>query len=168
MSTASVTASPERSMSRTILTVLAGGLLAGLLDITYACVASWVLRGTSPVRILQSVASGLLGASSFDGGAATAVLGTILHFFIACTAAFVYFGASQKLRALARMPFVWGPLYGIAIYVFMNYVVLPLSAVPPRATPLPLGIVVTGLLVHMFCIGLPIALAVRRASETRA
>jgi hypothetical protein len=47
----------------------------------------------------------------------------------------------------------------------MNYVVIPLSAVPPRPGPRPLLVVVTGLLVHMFFIGLPIALFARRYSR---
>jgi hypothetical protein len=140
--------------------IVTGGLVAGACDITYAFVA-YGMRGASPVRILQSVASGLLGRSSFEGGAATATLGAFLHFFIALTAAAVFCLASRRLPALARRPWLWGPLYGLAIYIVMNYVVIPLSAVPKGGTPVA-AIVVSGVLVHMFLIGLSIALAARR------
>lgn len=55
-----------------------------------------------------------------------------------------------------------GLLYGIAVYAFMNVIVLPLSAVAfkPSHTPAALA---QGLVIHMLCVGLPIALAVRRA-----
>ena len=42
--------------------ILLGGLAAGILDLAYAVVVSRLLRGTSAVRVFQSVASGLLGA----------------------------------------------------------------------------------------------------------
>jgi hypothetical protein len=58
---------------------------------------------------------------------------------------------------------MFGLLYGIAVYTFMNFVVLPLSRVPPR-TITPIGTTI-GLLTIMFCIGLPIALVVRRFSR---
>ena len=142
-----------------------GGLIAGTLDITYAIVFSLLRSGTSPVRVLQSVASGALGADSFNRGAASAALGLFFHFFIAFTAAAAYWAASRKLDLLVRAAVVCGVVYGAVIYAVMNYVVIPLSAVPPRAGPRPLLVLVTGLLVHMFFIGLPIALAARRYSR---
>jgi uncharacterized membrane protein YagU involved in acid resistance len=145
--------------------ILWGGLIAGTLDITYAIVFSYLRSGTSPAVILQSVASGLLGADSFKGGSATAALGLFLHFLIAYIWAAVYYFASRKLDVLIRAAVVCGLLYGVGIYVVMNYVVIPLSAVPPRTGPRPLLVFVTGLLVHMFFIGLPIALAARRYSK---
>ena len=57
--------------------VLAGGLLAGALDITYACVFWAVKADLPPTRIFQSVAAGLLGEASFEGGAATAAAGPV-------------------------------------------------------------------------------------------
>lgn len=163
MGVASATLSPGRP--RPFGAILWGGLVAGAFDITYACVFFYFRSGTSPARVLQSVASGLLGANSFNGGFATAALGLALHFFIALTAAAVFYAASRKFRFLIRAAVVWGLIYGVLIYVVMNYIVIPLSAVPPRAGPRPLIVFVTGLLVHMFLIGLPIALAVRRYSK---
>ena len=151
--------------SRALRAILLGGLIAGILDISYACMFSYIRRGTSPVVILQSVASGALGRSAFEGGAKTAALGLFFHFLIATTAAAVYYLASRRLRFLVNHPCIFGPLYGIGVYLFMNLVVLPLSAIGPRATPLPLSALIGGLLIHMFGIGLVIALVVRRYSR---
>lgn len=139
--------------------ILWAGLIAGTLDITAACITNG-LRGMSPGRVLQSVASGLLGADSFQGGAATAALGLVLHFLIAFGAATVYFAASRKVSFLVRHAVVCGLLYGVAVYAFMNSIVVPLSAAPFKIAYTPVG-----LTVHLLCIGLPIALAVRRFSS---
>jgi uncharacterized membrane protein YagU involved in acid resistance len=148
---------------RTATSFLLGGGVAGALDITYAFVFYGFRNGVPPTRILQSVASGLLGRAAFSGGIPAAVLGLFLHFLIAFSAAGVYFVASRYVRVLAESPVVCGALYGICIYGFMNLVVLPLSRFPQKPS-FPPDVLVTGLLVHMFFIGTPIALAARRAS----
>ena len=144
--------------------ILMGGLLAGALDITAAFVV-YGLRGATPLRILQSIASGLLGADAYKGGLATAALGLLLHFIIAVVAAAVYWAASRKLGVLVQRPVASGLLYGVAVYLFMNFVVLPLSAVARRPFVLELALVIVA--VHMVCVGLPIALAVRRWAPLR-
>jgi uncharacterized membrane protein YagU involved in acid resistance len=117
-----------------------------------------------PIRILQAIASGLLGSDSFRGGFTTAILGLGLHFVIAFGATAVYFAASRRFSLLVERAFVCGLVYGVAVYLFMNLVVLPLSAIafnpayPPSA-------VATGLAIHMLCVGLPISLVVRRYSK---
>lgn len=151
-------------MNRRLSPVVLGGLIAGVLDISYAIVFSWFRSGTSPVRILQSVASGLLGRDAYSGGAPAAALGLVLHFVIAMSAAFVYFFASGRLQVLVRRPVLSGIVYGVFVFAFMNLVVIPLSRIGHRPPMAPV-VLVTGLLVHMFFIGLPIALATRRALE---
>jgi hypothetical protein len=151
---------PRRALSSIVL----GGLVAGACDITYAIVISYLRRGVLPSRVLQSVASGLLGNDAYQGGAPTAALGLALHFGIALVAAAVYYLASRYLPVLVRRPVLCGAAYGAAIFAFMNLVVIPLSRIGPR--PAPVFIVLsTGLLVHMFLIGVPIAFASRRASD---
>jgi len=140
--------------------ILWAGLIAGTLDITAASVVGTLLRGGNPVRVLQSVASGLLGRDAFQGGAAAAALGLVLHFVIAFGAATVYFAASRKLRFMVEHAVVCGLLYGVAVYAFMNSVVVPLSAAPFQIPYKPLG-----LIIHLFCIGLPIGLIVRKFSK---
>ena len=144
--------------------ILWGGLIAGTLDLTAACVAAWLRSGVTPVRVMQSVASGLLGADAYAGGAKTAALGVALHFFIATVATAVFYFASRKWLFLIERPINFGLLYGVAVYLFMNFVVLPLSAFPQRGTPTLSGRII-GLLIIMFFIGLPIALVVRRFSR---
>jgi hypothetical protein len=141
--------------------ILAGGAVAGTLDLSAAFVSSWLRAGVGPVRVMQSIASGLLGAASFTGGAGSAVLGVALHFLIATVATAVFYFASRTLRSLVEHVIVAGLLYGVAVYLFMNFVVLPLSAVPQRGSP-PLSGRIIGLLIIMFCVGLPIAAIVRR------
>jgi hypothetical protein len=143
--------------------ILAGGAIAGAIDIIYAIVFS-SFRGVPPTRVLQSVASGLLGAGSYRGGAPAAALGLLLHFLIAFIWAALFYLASRRLDILVRHPVASGVVYGAFIYVAMNFVVLPLSAFPGRFTFVPL-VVTTGVLVHMFGIGVPIALATRWASS---
>ena len=145
--------------------ILIGGTIAGALDITYAIGFS-AMHGVPPMRILQSVASGLLGKPAFEGGVPIAILGLALHFFIAFSWAAIFYLASRVIPALTRHAVIAGVFYGFLIYAVMNLVVLPLSAYPRKVT-FPLLVLVTGLLVHMFCIGLPISLAVRRIKSER-
>lgn len=152
----------SREGSKPYQTILLAGLIAGVLDLT-AAVVTTSLRGRQPIRMLQSIASGLLGLDSYNGGLKTAALGVVLHFLIATGAAAVFYAASRKLVFLVRQAIVSGLLYGIAVYFFMNLVVLPLSAFPHKIS-FPLSSVVIGLVVHMLCVGLPISLTVRRYS----
>jgi hypothetical protein len=135
--------------------VLLGTLVVGTLDILDAFIF-FGLRGAGPVRILQSIAAGLLGRDAFQGGAGTAVLGLFLHFVIALVVVALYVGVSRRIPVLALRPFVCGPLYGVAVYLFMNFVVLPMSAAAPGAKTL--AVVANGVIIHMLGVGLPSAL----------
>jgi hypothetical protein len=143
--------------------IFVGGLIAGTLDISAAFLTAWLRRGISPAAVLRFVASGLLGPAALTGGAKTAAVGLALHFLIATGATIVFYLASRKLLFLIEKPVHFGLLYGVAVYLFMNFVVLPLSLVP-RGTMTVSGFII-GLLTIMFCVGLPIALIVRRYSR---
>jgi uncharacterized membrane protein YagU involved in acid resistance len=99
--------------------------------------------------------------SAYGWGHSTAALGVMLHFLIAFTVAAIYCVASRKLRFLVQQPILWGVLYGVAVYFVMNLIVLPLSAFPHNVSLSPV-MVVTGLIVHMLFVGLPISLTARR------
>src|SRR4051794_26482593 len=103
-------------MNSTASTILRAGLVSGTLDITDALVF-YGFRGVRPIPILQSIASGLLGRAAFKGGVSTAVLGLLLHFFIAFTATTVFYFAARRLAFLRRHAVVWGLLYGSVIYL---------------------------------------------------
>ena len=143
--------------------ILLVGLAAGVLDITAASVNIWLRSGRGPISTFQSVAGGLYGAETFNGGYRTAAIGLALHFFIALTAAAVYYLASRQLKFLLRQAVLSGVLYGIAVWLFMYLVVLPLSAW--KVSTYTVSSVMTGVLIHIFCVGLPIALIIRRFSK---
>jgi hypothetical protein len=157
--TASPSSLPPRS-SQAYRAIVWAGLLAGTLDITVALVES-ALEGKGPVHLFQAIAGGLLGISSFQGGLATAVLGAFFHFLIATTAAAVFYLASRKLKFMVHYAIPSGLLYGVAVYIVMNYIVLPLSAYHVKIVPPS----VKDVAVLMFVVGLPISLVVRSYSK---
>lgn len=145
---------PSRGIAVTTLLATA---VAGTLDITDACLYWGITKGVPPERIFQSVASGLLGKAAYQGGAATAALGLFLHFSIMAVMVATYVVASVRLPLLTRRPVIMGLSYGLATYVVMNYVVLPLSQVGPRG-PFLLPSFINGLMAHLVLVGLTIAL----------
>lgn len=149
-----------------VFAILVGGGLAGALDITYAIVYSG-LFGVSAQRVLQSVASGLLGKASFDGGLQTAALGLVLHFLMMMLIASIYYFASTRLPLLTRKAVAMGLLYGVCMHLTMKLVVLPLSAFPFKVHFLPWSLLIPDLIVQGSC-GLIIALAVRSARREPA
>lgn len=146
--------------------ILWGGLIAGILDATYAMVLT-LLRGGSVDRLWQFVASGLIGReAALGGGLPTAMLGITIHFFIALSAAAVYVTASRFLPILLKQPIPCGLFFGVCVYAVMNYVVIPLSRIRPG--PFRLSNLIGGLLIHMLGIGLPIAFSARRSLGDRS
>jgi len=143
-----------RRNARPLPAILVGGIVAG----TFDALAAFYLYGWGMPR---GIASGLLGRSALQGGTPAWILGLALHFFIAVSAAGVYYAASRKLKFLTESPVVCGLFYGIAVFLVMNLIVLPLSAIHFRGPFQYLGLV-RGILIHMFLIGLPIAWSVRR------
>src|SRR5260370_15905491 len=140
-----------------LLAIAVGGGIAGNLDLMQACILfGW--------KIPLVIAGGLLGREAFHGGVGTYVLGVFLHFFIACSAAAVYYAASRKLRFMSEHPVVCGLFFGAAVQEVMNLVVLPLSALHARG-PYKLHDLILGLLVHMVVVGLPISFSVRRFAK---
>ena len=130
------------------------------MDIISAIIlAFW--RGSTATRLLQFVASGLLGPQAFQGGTATALLGLALHFVIAFTLVTIFSMARAKVSFVRQHAVSSGIIYGLAVYAVMNLVVLPLSAARPKHS-------MTGDLIqigiHMFVIGLPTSLFLRRLS----
>ena len=145
--------------------ILIGGLLAGTLDLTYAIVFSGS-HGVPAMRVMQSVASGWLGSAAYEGGVPTAILGVLSHYFIMFCAAAVFFAASRRFDFLVRRPVISGVVFGLIMYAVMTLVVLPLSALPNYKVKFTDPVLVSAnLFVHMFFVGVPISLAVRRASR---
>lgn len=146
-------------------TILVGGLIVGVLDIADALVVAAV-NGTPPGRVLQSIASGVLGRAAYAGGWSSAVLGLVLHFLIAGGVSAVYVAASRLWPTLRRRPWVWGPLYGIVVFLAMYRIVVPMAGL--NAWPQRWPALANTVFAHVFAVGLPIALWTRRASGEAA
>jgi hypothetical protein len=144
-----------------------GALVAGTLDILYAFVFYYARSGVSPSRILQSVAAGAFGAAAFTGGAGTAAAGLGFHYLNALLITLAFFLAAGRVPGLLRRPVLIGALYGVFVHGVMNYVVIPLSRIGGPGPLPPAMVLVTGVLVHMFCIGVPIAFTARSAYSSQ-
>lgn len=135
------------------------GLTCGVMDISAALIV-YGSMGARPLRLLQGIAAGALGPRSFNGGIATALLGLFSHFVIAFGAATVFYIASRGLSFLVEHAVLSGALYGIAVYFFMNRIVVPLSAA--NKYPFSFKMMIIGMTIHIICVGLPISLSIRR------
>jgi hypothetical protein len=149
--------------------ILYAGALVGVLDITAACINAGVAYGFGPLRLLKGVAGGLLGRSAIQGGFATAALGLAMHFTMALTVTTIFYALSRRLPLPQKL---WGVvavglLYGAAVFAVNNFATAPfLSWVRSLYlhTPIlfkpPMGW--WQLVIHLFCVGLPIALVMHR------
>jgi hypothetical protein len=150
--------------------IVFAGALVGVLDITAACINTRVASGLPPAHVLQSVAGGLLGRGTYNGGFATAALGLMMHFTMALTVTTIFYALSRRFpfllpRELSRAILV-GMLYGLAVFAVNNfgtaaflswvrslYLHTPVLFRPPMGWQQAV--------IHMFCVGLPIALVMR-------
>lgn len=144
----------EKSAAENIAkAALVGGVIAGAVDISYAIVVN--LANVSPSRVLQSVASGLLGRDSFEGGLAIAAAGLALHFAMTILMALLFIIGVRAFAPLRRHVIAAGLLYGAAIFFVMRWIVVPLSRFPGDLR----HVYVSELVVHILGVGLVIALA---------
>ena len=155
MSAASISTTARQTSL--LFPILVGGGVAGLLDMTSAYIS---FGRYMPIGI----AGGLLGAAGRHVAAGPYILGLCIHYFIAFAAAAAYCLASKKLDFLHEHFFICGLFYGIGFFLFMQLVVLPLSAYHAMGPYTYRGLV-QGLLAHMFLIGLPISTSLRMLSR---
>jgi hypothetical protein len=155
-------AAPSRSLTST---VALAWLLAGTLDVSTAVLYYTGLSRPAATRLLQGIASGLLGPNAaYSGGDATALLGLALHYLIALIWAIVLFGAFRAVPALRRQLILTGVTYGVVVWCVMNLVVLPLSNA--RRAPFQFRGAAIGAIILVFCIGLPLSLVIGRRLRT--
>src|SRR5262245_47384264 len=113
------TASSIRTSSSRVSTtqaILSGWLLCGVLDITAACVQSWIQAGRAPAAVLKGVASALWGRAALDAGAGMAAIGLAMHFTVALTATLIFYGLSRWPAFLRTAPpLLVGPSYGAVV-----------------------------------------------------
>lgn len=113
--------------------ILLGGFVAGTIDVGSAC----LINGLSPVVILHAIASGLLGKQSYAGGLGTAGLGLLLQWAMSLIIAAIFVFAARLLPLLSRFWLAAGLTYGVAIFVVMSFVVVPLSNAYPKPHGVP-------------------------------
>ena len=143
-------------------TALYAGLLAGALDIIAAIATNLQV----PARVvLQSVASGWLGSAAYRGGWPIAWLGLASHFAIMLVIAVIFVAAAAAFPVLRRLWLPVGVAFGIAVWLAMTFVVVPMSA-SPLTPPADLVSAMKPVLVHILCVGLPIAWVARRMLGT--
>jgi hypothetical protein len=139
--------------------ILMAGAICGAMDIT-AALTVYGSMGLKPMRLLQGISAALLGPQAYQGGIPTAALGLLLHFVVALGAAATYYALSRKLRFLTDYAIPCGIAYAVIVYFFMQNIVLPLSRAADR--PFVPKLMFIGIAIHICCVGLPIALTIRR------
>ena len=149
------------------ITILIAGLIAGTLDITYACIFAYVRRGVTPGAVFRSVAAGALGPAARDGGIKFAALGLFFHFLIALIVAGIYYSASRVIPFMIKHAVISGLVYGFCVYLVMYGIVLRVSAIHSTVYPwqYPWAVLIPNILIHMLGIGLTIALITKRFSR---
>lgn len=148
------------SAQRTVLFAVLVTLALATADLLFACTFWRTLYQVPPGRIMQNIAAGLLGKSAFAGGGQTKALGVLLHYAIMGVMVGVYYLASRRMPGLIQRPWLYGCLYGVALFVVMNLIVVPLSAAPKA--PVVASWIASSVVVHVI-IGMAIALSARRA-----
>jgi len=150
------------TLQNPLWSVLAGGLIAGALDLTFAFLF-YAPQGATPLRILQGIASGVLGRGSFEMGLASAALGAFFHFFISLCAAGIYYLASLRFPFLTCRVIIAGAIFGILMFLAMRLIVVPLSAIGFK--PMRIGNAIGELCSHVFLFGMVIAYTISRAAH---
>jgi hypothetical protein len=155
-------ARPSSDSQRAAAAILPIGLIAGTLDITENLIFN-AFRRITPKMVFDFIASGLVGPkSAAELGAAAIVLGVAIHYFIAISWTTVFYAMSRKMALLRQSPVPSGLLYGGFVYLFMNFLVLPLTRIPHPRAAATLASRANGVLALLFCIGLTISLLVAR------
>lgn len=148
--------------------VLVAGAVMAALDIAYAWL-NWVViqHVITTEQLFHSISAGLLGRDAARaGGTQTAILGAFLHVVVAFLWTIGFYVAVRMSPALRRWvsttrgAIVVGLLYGVVVYLGMNYVVLPLSAAGRGLPHITLQFFIN-LVQHMVMVGLPVVLIIR-------
>jgi uncharacterized membrane protein YagU involved in acid resistance len=152
----------DRHINRFITSATAITFALATADLIFACAYWNQLYGVPPTRLLQNIASGLIGKRAFLGGMRAAQLGMLLQYAMVSIMVATYYAISSRFHALRQRPWFYGLLYGAVLYVTMNYIVLPLSAAPK--SPFVPSWIVCSIVVHLL-FGITIAQGARWATQ---
>ena len=151
-------------MMTTSKAIAYGTLVAGTLDAINGVVFNNFAHNMNPVQVLQYIASGFYGAEAFNMGLFAAAVGAVSHYFIALVLMLIYLAATRVSARLKAVPQLFGSLYGAAVFLTMNFVVLPLTNVVE--VPVTQAFLINGLIGHALFVGLPIAIYASRVANT--
>ena len=162
MSTLTSTSTSHIRRHSLLRSIVLGGLIIGIADaIVYHWFVSSVLEGYPLMSMYQYLASGALGNAAFAGGIGTALLGVLFHFLVSFVVAGVFILSADRIPLLRRYPIPGALVYGFGVFIVMNFIVLPLSAAPPLPPP-TMPQLIALIVDHLFVIGLPLGIIVRR------
>jgi len=147
-------------MKKVYLYIALATLVAGVLDIVLACLNSWLAAGTSPYTVLRYIAAGIFGTKSFTGGWQYEAIGLLLHFVITFGFVVFYFVAARRMNWAITRWLSAGIIYGIFVYLFMKFVVIPLSNIPPA--PVKIDSLLRLIVIQVIATGIPISYIYRR------
>jgi len=145
--------------------MLLSGTIVGILDGLAGIIVYHIWFGFTPGKVFKFVASGIYGKAAFAGGPGTIIIGILLHFVIGYACSVIYFYSYPKFRWLDKQPVWAGLTYGLLVFLFMNLLIMPMSAVVEGAFDLRLTII--RIIWHMVCVGLPISLITRNYYQVK-
>jgi len=140
------------------------GLLTALVDGLFSSVLNVVAYRSTVSRLFQGVASVLVGREAFNGGAATVVIGVLMHVGVAFgwSAVFLFLVLrSRRVRALLASPYgviKVAALYGPFVWMVMSLAVIPILVHRPPTIGARWWIQLVG---HIPFVGLPIVASSR-------
>ena len=150
----SISANSRRSRWKAIVWA---GLLAGTLDMLGAV----IVYQANPGQIFKFIASGAFGAGrAFSGGPIMVVWGIVFHYVIAFAWTVAFFLIYPSFPMLWKNRYITGGLYGIFIWLVMNMVVIPLSAIAVPAFNAKSAVIGASILI--VAVGMPIAILTHR------
>ncbi|MDQ0641646.1 putative membrane protein YagU involved in acid resistance [Pedobacter sp. W3I1] len=136
------------SFKKVLLTTLVAGTLDGLAAVIF-------LGKMNFMGVFQYIASAIFGTKAFAGGIKTALIGLVLHYFIAFSFTLVFTIASTKTPVLRKNIILSGIIYGIVVWTIMTLLIVPLTKIP--AVPFNYERAILNAVILIFCIGLPIS-----------
>jgi hypothetical protein len=142
-------------------------LVAGTLDIIAAHVHLTIISGEFPAKVFYGIAGGAIGLESAQkGGPAVFVLGVFIHYFISFSFTLFFFLLYPIASKASSNKYLNGLLYTLFVALTMNFIVLPLSALP--SNPFVFNIhQVIGLFILIVVFGMPISIMTDKFYKSR-
>jgi hypothetical protein len=144
----------QPSSKSTLRAIILMGLIVGTLDILSAIIDYYIATGKGPAGIFKYIASAILDKQAFLGGTGIIVLGLLLHYLVAFLFTILFIVLYRNVKFMSGNKIIVGVLYGIAIGVIMNFIVVPLSLTPKM--PYQGLKVIKAFLILICMIGLPL------------